>query len=337
MASAIQRITEQKARTIKVDVKDKKILEMLCRDARMPLTQMAKQVQLSRDAINYRINRLEKLGVIQAFIPKINIQKLGYVSFHILLLLDETKREKQEELIKYLQQHTQVKSIMEYTGRWDYEVVIFTKNLIEFDDFVTDLTSKFYDIILEKRVIQHIKTYFSSYLPSHIDIEQLKNPTQITETVTLDEADKKILGLLSKDCRVSTYTMSTDVQLSPDAISYRIKKLVENEVIGAFTVLVNLTLLNYQLHTYCVQMKTLTKDVEAKLKEFVRNHPNILKAIKTMGPWNLILYIVSDNPETFHRVVHEIKREFAQYIQTYTSWVAYKEHHFTNIPEVLLR
>ena len=174
-------------------------------------------------------------------------------------------------------------------------------------------------------------------MPSHVDIEQLKNPAQITETVTLDTADKKILELLSKDCRVSTYAMSNEVQLSPDAISYRLKKLVESEVIGAFTILVNLTALNYQLYTYCIQMKTLTKDVEAKLKEFVRNHPNILKAIKTMGPWNLILYIVSDAPETFHRVVHEIKREFALYIQTYSSWVAYKEHYFTNIPTALLQ
>ena len=153
MHDGTHRITEQKGRTIKVDMKDKKILELLSNDARMPLTQMAKQVQLSRDAINYRINRLEKVGIIQAFIPKITIKKLGYVSFHILLLLDETKHEKQEDLITYLKNHPQVKSIMEYTGRWDYEVIIFTHNLIEFDDFVTDLTSKFYDIILEKRVI----------------------------------------------------------------------------------------------------------------------------------------------------------------------------------------
>lgn len=337
MPTQISRITCESGRPIKVDVKDRKILELLCDDARMPLTQVAKHVQLSRDAISYRINRLEKLGVIQAFIPKISILKLGYVSFHILLLLDETKHEKQGELITYLKEHPNVKSIMEYTGRWDYEVIIFTRNLMEFDDFVTDLTSKFFDIILEKRVIQHIKTYFSTYMPSKIDIEQLKKPFQGTEVVTLDEIDKKILGLLSNDCRISTYDMSNSIKLSPDAISYRIKKLVESEVINKFTLLVNLSLLNYQLYTYCIQMKTLTKDVEAKLKEFVRNHPHIMKAIKTMGPWNLMLYIVSDTPETFHRVVHEIKREFALYIQTYSSWVAYKEHYFINIPQVLLQ
>jgi len=48
----------------KLDVKDKKILSILSANSRIPLTQLAKKVGLSRDAVNYRIKNYEKNGII---------------------------------------------------------------------------------------------------------------------------------------------------------------------------------------------------------------------------------------------------------------------------------
>jgi hypothetical protein len=52
---------------IKLDKKDKRILYELYKNARTPINNIAKQVNLSKDTIKYRIKRLEKIGLILAY------------------------------------------------------------------------------------------------------------------------------------------------------------------------------------------------------------------------------------------------------------------------------
>ena len=58
----------------KLDVKDKKILVLLSKNSRMPISEMAKKVQLSRDTVAYRIKRMQKLNVILQFFPAIDFK-----------------------------------------------------------------------------------------------------------------------------------------------------------------------------------------------------------------------------------------------------------------------
>ena len=52
---------------IKLDVFDRKILEELIENSREQVTTIAKKVRLRRENVNYRINRLVKLGLIKEF------------------------------------------------------------------------------------------------------------------------------------------------------------------------------------------------------------------------------------------------------------------------------
>ena len=48
----------------KIDLKDRKIISALDMNARMPLTELAKKVGLSRQVVEYRIKRMKEEGVI---------------------------------------------------------------------------------------------------------------------------------------------------------------------------------------------------------------------------------------------------------------------------------
>ena len=56
---------------------DKKILELLQQDARMPLTHIAKEVDMSENGVKYRLDKLEEKGVIQRYALQINPKKVG--------------------------------------------------------------------------------------------------------------------------------------------------------------------------------------------------------------------------------------------------------------------
>jgi DNA-binding Lrp family transcriptional regulator len=321
---------------IKIDVKDKKILVLLSENSRMPISEIAEKIKLSRDTVNYRINRMKKSGIIIQCYPEIDFRKLGYDVYHVFLLLDETDQQKQKQLKDFLTNHPNILSIIEYSDRWDIELILIAKSINEFDSIVSDICAKFSDIIMEKSRLVIINTYYSVLFP-YIFYEEAGKEIKKTKKIEckIDEHDLQILKILANDCRLSTYDISKQIKLSPDAIGLRIKKLVNADVIKKFSILTNLSLLGYSWYTFAIQTKMFDKANESKFKTFVEEHPQIIKAVKTLGIFDLLVYIIADEPKNFHRTIKQIKSEFSSIIKSYDTFVAYKEHAFYPLPRII--
>ncbi|MDP1694117.1 MAG: Lrp/AsnC family transcriptional regulator, partial [Candidatus Woesearchaeota archaeon] len=115
----------------------------------------------------------------------------------------------------------------------------------------------------------------------------------------------------------------------------RIKRLVKEDIIKKFTILPNFSLLGCSWYTLVIEMKTFEKKEEMKFKEFVRNHLYITSAEKTLGPWDVIVYIIADNPKNFHKTIKQIKTEFPTMVRSYDTFIAYREHAFYPFPKIL--
>ncbi len=324
-------------KNVKLDLKDKKILLLLSENSRIPLTQIAKKVMLSRDAVDYRIKRLQEKGIILAFVPNFNYAKLGFQTFHIFLLLDELDEYKQKELIKNLKIHANVLSVIEYNDRWDLEIVLLAEDIIEFDKIISDISEISPDIILEKDKLEVIRRYNYDYVPPIIKEEHEMEVINLQKQlpVKLDEIDYKLLRILSENCRASTYALGLKLEISSDAVGYRIKKLLKEGVIRFFSVLVNFSLLKYHWYTFSIEMKLFNLKNEKKFEAFLNQNKNILRSAKTLGPWDLFLYVVVENPKEFHQIVKLMKREFSDIIRSYDAWIAYKEHCFNPMPKII--
>ena len=60
-----------------LDQTDIQILNMLTKNSRMQLQEIGEEVHLTGQAVRNRINRMEKLGVIEGYTIKINSKMLG--------------------------------------------------------------------------------------------------------------------------------------------------------------------------------------------------------------------------------------------------------------------
>lgn len=49
----------------------------------------------------------------------------------------------------------------------------------------------------------------------------------------------------------------------------------------------------------------------------------------------MIIYVISENSKEFHKLIKDIKKQFADLIKGYSTLVAYKEHVFVYMPEVV--
>ncbi|MHB8911512.1 MAG: Lrp/AsnC family transcriptional regulator [Lysobacter sp.] len=61
-----------------LDETDRRIVEILMRDARTSLKALAHRVGLSSPSVSERLRRLEHRGVIEAFTIRVNAEALGY-------------------------------------------------------------------------------------------------------------------------------------------------------------------------------------------------------------------------------------------------------------------
>ncbi len=338
LGNRIGRINEVSELRVKLDAKDKKILCMLAQDGREHLSKIAKEVRLSKDSIRYRLRKLRQNGVIVKYYPTVDLTKVGYYTYHVLVLIDEKNKERRDEFVEYLVNHPNTKTLMQYTSQWDLNWGLVARNVREFDRVVSEVMDLFKDIIKEKDNLEIVRGYHSTNLPNKFYKEAKKSFSVVgkkPKKIKIDKKDLKILRELCENCRASSYKIASKVGLSPDSVIYRIKKMHDGNFIRNFTTVMNLTALNYHWYSVCIDLKTLTKADDSRLTEFVVNHPHIIRTVKVMGDWDLMLSVVTENPQEFHNTIKEIKDEFVDLIINYQTWFGYKEYAYYTVPKVV--
>ena len=65
-------------RTYELDAVDYRILNLLVQDAKLPYSEVARQIQVSAGTVHVRMNRLEELGIVRRATLSLDLAKLGY-------------------------------------------------------------------------------------------------------------------------------------------------------------------------------------------------------------------------------------------------------------------
>lgn len=110
-----------------IDELDRKIIQMIAQDARIPFLEVARACNVSGAAIHQRIQRMQKLGVIRGTQFIFDPRALGYqaCAFVGLSLSDPTRNAKAEEILKNI---PEVVECHYTTGQYDMLVKIYAYN-----------------------------------------------------------------------------------------------------------------------------------------------------------------------------------------------------------------
>lgn len=324
--------------TAKLDAKGRKLIALLAQYGKMTATALGKQVRLSKEAVSYRIQKFKEEKILQCFVPIIDLRTLGYRVFELFLMVNERQKQKEHELLQWMCNHPRTRSVIEYSDTWDYGWIVIVKDIWEFDLLEAELTEKFSDIIIELDKCATITGYTSHTLPYSFEKinwkpEGLRSP----DSAEIDDKDLKVLVELCKNSRASSYEISKAVGFSSDSVLKRTKKLEKQGVIRAYTALYNLASLGYQWYTYTLSFSRFSKKDEIKFREFIANHKNVIRAIRTFGKWDALIEIAASNPSEYHNTVKEIKNTFADILRKYECWLVYREHAYKTLPQIISR
>jgi DNA-binding Lrp family transcriptional regulator len=315
--------------TLKLDLKDKKILAELDKNCRQASSEIARKVGLSVEVVNYRIKRFEQEGVITQYQTAINLSKLGITAFKVLLSLHHITSEKLDFLINKLKLNKNVKWIASCKGAWDLTATVEADSIDKVEQIKNEIISLFSEFIDKKAI--SITTQASAYSRGFIlgetkDEKILFNVSEKKEE--LDAVDLKILKKLSEDARKPIVSLAEELKLSERIVNYRIKQLIKREIITGFRVALNYEKLGIRFYKSFVY---LDNPREKRVKEFIdyiKTNKNLIHNVHVIGNWEFEPEFETYSEEEFNKILSDIKDKFSDIINKIEIITISKEHKF---------
>lgn len=336
---------------IKIDTKDKKILAALAENSRLSATNLSKIIELSKDAIRYRIKKLKELDLIRKNTAIIN-SFIFFELYTVLLRLENINEEKEKSIIELLVNNPYVIWFGQCFGEWDFVIDILAKDIKHFDLLMNQIKTQCLRYLKDCETIRMISVAKYETLPQSFSKElkfdvntsknyspfgrNFKNPKVGVgeQNKDLDERDLKILEILAEDCNYKIVDISNKSNLSIDTVKYRIRKLIENKVILAFRTTINASYLHY--HGYVLLFRLLP-NIENKDRRIFENfftfHDEVSFVIETSGRWDFEVYIFAKDPLHFNALLREIRNKFSDILESHLTLLILKDYKFDFLPK----
>lgn len=320
--------------TLKLDLKDWKILNELDLNCRQSDSDIGKKVRLSKQVVNYRIKKLIDEGVITTFFPHIDISKLGYGAHKIYLQFRALTKEKEEEMWDYLIKQPTIVWAISCSGNWDLIFGIISKNIEEFDKTLTDFMNRYSEFILNRTI-----TVFNKATLHHRKwlIKKEQQPVYWLvggkiEEIKIDETDKRILKILNEDARKPIVEIAEKANISSSLTIQRIKKLEQKGIIGSFRIGLDRKKLGMNYCKAFIYYQNKTTEKENQVLNYCYYLPNILGVSQSIGPWDLELEFEIKTYDDFHKIMKDIKNKFPL-IRNFDTVYIEKEYGKSFLPE----
>jgi DNA-binding Lrp family transcriptional regulator len=114
-----------------MDDKDRQLITLLRKNARLPVAALAQALGVSRGTVQNRINRLIEHGTIQGFTIRVRSDaEPARVRAVTMVAVDG---ERTERIIKLLRGYPEIAEIHTTNGRWDLVLELSTESLEAFD------------------------------------------------------------------------------------------------------------------------------------------------------------------------------------------------------------
>ncbi len=295
---------------LKLDVKDKKLLLELFTDGRASKISLAKRIGVSKEVLHYRLERLKKEGYLKQIIPIIDETALGCTNYRILLSFKSITDQEKEEFIQDIRKIPSVVWIVKFAGRWDLSLIIAAK---ESQDFFNtyDLLMKKYSTYIDELSFNMLKNIhhlphnylFPTINTHHVNYVVGKNKNNFE----LDPISRKMIMLLFEDGRMSLTNLANKLDVSVNAIKYRLEALQKQKVILGFRAEVGVSELGYDHYKVLIQLMDYNN--KYALVNLLKEMPSVIYITEAYGKYDLEFEAEFKSAKELLELIDNIKSE----------------------------
>jgi len=315
---------------VEVDLKDRKILAELDKDARQTLSSIAKKVGLSQQVVSYRVQRLIEDGVIKSFVTFINLEKLGHRIFNICLKLKHMTEEHKQDLIERVVDIPHVNWFCTTTGGYDFIIGVNAADMQQFQFLFNRITSIFEHEIVDDGMFITMDSWQLPY-PVLPDTRKLfvapEVGIRLEQPVQLQHIDYEILRELAGNARITNNELARKFKTGISTIAYRLDYLIKNRIIMGFKPLLDMSKLNRNWHLVLFKLKYVDAVTKKQFMEFLKTIPQTFFVVHGFGNWDMQAEFYCKDDREYNQVMNRIFPEkYHNIIKSQTELRILKEH-----------
>lgn len=315
-----------------IDWKDRQILFHLDEDGFQPASAIAKKIRLSKQVVSYRIAELQRKGILRRCCAIVNEAKLGYTFFKFYLKYKNVDRKLEEEIIEFFGKHPNVGLVDTCDGRFDLFMGIWARDTHEVYKIYRELFG-IYGKNFEDVTVSIIETAYNSkrgYLigeNTKAEVPLFGGAVDISPKI--DESDKKILAILSKDARSRLVDVAKEIGLTPNAVSHRIKEMKKSGIIQGARIVLDRNKLGFLSYKVLIKVDSFDESEVKRFLNYVTQQQNIIDIVICLGDWNIEMDIEIEDYDAFRKLMLELRTKFSNLIKSYDSLLVFYEHTYT--------
>ena len=116
---------------------DQLLIQLLRQNARASVTDLARDMNLSRTTVQQRLNRLEEQGVITGYTVRLSPRaEANAIQAHVMVKSDS---QNSRQLTDNLSKIPQVETVLSVSGRYDYIVILRVADTQQLDDVLDQI------------------------------------------------------------------------------------------------------------------------------------------------------------------------------------------------------
>ena len=289
---------------MKLDSKDFKILAELDRDPRISTSRLGKRIRLSQQVTDYRIKHLISEKVISQFGTIIDLAKIGYLQYRILLQLGNVSEEEKQKILFFLKKDKSVYWAASIGGKWDIFIAVVVKNYSFFEEFLHLLFTTFPKSVKDYEAISILSQefYLHKYLSKNTSEKMFLNTSDMLN-LPLSDLDFQILSLMKSNCRMSSLELGRECKVSYKTIQQHIKNLEFQKIIHGYRLFLRSEDFGYKAYLLLFSFQEYGRDAEKKLFQYVSEKEEVTQAMKVFGRYSILLHIRSQSEKDLQNFI----------------------------------
>ncbi|MDO8537491.1 MAG: winged helix-turn-helix transcriptional regulator [archaeon] len=300
---------------LKLDSYDRKILESLLINSRENVSAIGKRVTLRRENVNYKINRLIKIGLIKEFNAVLDEKRMKLIHYVVFLELTNLQENSEKEILEYLKESKYGSWVGTCAGKWSLIFDIIISESSELDKTIKDFFSQFSEFIGEYVILRLQEgNYFGFKILGMLE-KKVQN-FELKHKIKFDKKDLEILSMLNKNSRASLVEISEKVALTPNGVNNRIKNLENMGIITNYTISLDWKKLGYEWFGLQLKLTKFGETTDKKLSEYFEKHKKIVFYYKYLGgAWDYDIGIIAQDSNELRLFIHEFRRNFSDTVK----------------------
>jgi len=312
-----------------LDKKDKKLLYLLDENSREQESSLGKKLNISKQVVNYRLNKLKNLGLITEFQTVLNIRVFDKAIYaQIFGKIESSSKNKTSEILNYLKNHPRVAYLAIYGGRFDYSISLVGADLQEFNEQLKSILGEYPNELSQYIVAMRLETqkFPRAYLSEKSEVKKIKTTFgSKARNYHPDEIDIKILSLMTGNARKPILKISEELKMPFSTVRRRLKNLEKESVILGYSILPNISKIGMENYKLFIKTKNQSENTSKKIFEFALIHPNISWYQKTFGSHDYEFRIEVEDTRKYYEILNEIKEKLSEEILDIESLLIFEE------------